>query len=139
MNPIRTTIAALLGIAASAAAFAQYTGPGAQQPVRTVADILKNPVDDQNVELTGKLVRQDGRERFTFSDGTAEITVEIDEDEFPAGRPVSADTRVHIRGEVETRWRGAPRIDVDKLSLEGAAPATTPMPAASAPTTSPAS
>lgn len=128
MIALRRSMAAiaLLGLA-SASAFAQYTGPGATRPARTVAEILKNPVDDQQVQLSGQLLRQTARERFTFSDGTGEITVEIDEEDFPAGQPVSAGTRVHITGEVEKRWMREPRIDVERLRLE--APASAPAPA----------
>jgi uncharacterized protein (TIGR00156 family) len=108
------------------AALAQYTGPGKTEPqalpvLRTVADVLAKPVDDQQVRIEGTLVRKTGRDTYQFRDATGEIQVEIDSDDFPAGQPVGADSRVTLLGEVETRVMRAPEIDVDRLVL---APAT---------------
>ena len=115
-------------ITLSSAALAQYTGPGKQAPktlpvLKTVAEALGKPVDDQPVELTGTLVQQTGRETFQFRDATGEIQVEIDRDDFPAGQPIAANTRVTIIGEVETRALRAPEIDTEQLIV---APAETP-------------
>ena len=119
----------LTGIAMSAALFcsastatAQYVGPGAQAAtalpaLRTVEEVIKAPVDDQPVEITGVIVRQTGRERFLFRDETGELQVEIDREDFPAGHPVGGDTRVVIIGEVDTHHWRAPRIDVDQVRL----------------------
>jgi uncharacterized protein (TIGR00156 family) len=119
---------ALLALAMASTAFAQFTGPGAQQPpsasvLRTVAEVLKKPVDDQPVHLTGTLVRQTGRETFVFRDATGEIQVEIDREDFPAGQPVATDTVVVIDGEVDTRFMRNPEIDVEKLRVSNATPA----------------
>jgi uncharacterized protein (TIGR00156 family) len=112
----------------STAALAQYTGPGNRAPqtlpvLNSVADVLKQPVDDQPVELTGTLVRQTGRETFQFRDATGEIQVEIDRDDFPAGQAIGADTRVTLIGEVETRALRAPEIDAESVRLPPAAAA----------------
>jgi uncharacterized protein (TIGR00156 family) len=124
MKQMQTILGGLVLAAALAAttAVAQYKGPGAQQPaapvvLRKVAEVLKAPVDDQHVELTGVLVRQTGRETYVFRDDSGEIQVEIDRDDFPAGQPVDATTRVVIHGEVDTRLARAPEIDVERLSL----------------------
>ncbi len=118
----RTTVALLLGLGATGTALAQFTGPGARSPesrpvARTVAEVLKEPTDDRLVELTGNLVRQTGRELYLFKDATGEITVEIDDEDFPAGQPVGAEARVKISGEVDARVMRDPRIDAERLEV----------------------
>lgn len=119
---------ALIGFAAfSSFALAQYTGPGNREPrplpvLKTVAEVLSKPVDDQPVELTGALVRQTGSETFQFRDATGEIRVEIDRDDFPAGQPIGETTRVKLVGEVETHALRAPEIDVEQVSVISAEP-----------------
>jgi uncharacterized protein (TIGR00156 family) len=106
----------------SAVAVGQYVGPGAPEapkpagPLRSVADILKDAADDVPVEIEGHIVRKVGKEKYTFSDGTGEIRVEIDDDEFPAAR-VDEKTRVRIRGEVDRDFRQSPEIDVDHVAV----------------------
>lgn len=117
-------LAKSLLVAASLAvmpAMAQYTGPTTSSragPVSyaSVAEILKNPVDDVPVSLQGKLLRQVGKEKYIFSDGTGEIRVEIDARLF-AGVKVDENTTVRIRGEVEKDFLQSPEIDVDLLSV----------------------
>jgi uncharacterized protein (TIGR00156 family) len=98
------------------AAQAQYTGPSAQVTANSVADILKNPVDDQPVMLRGFLVRQVGNEKYMFSDGTGEIRVDIDAKRF-AGQQIDAKTKVEIRGEVEKDFLQSPEVDVDTILI----------------------
>lgn len=136
MKPIFTHSLPALLVAALVAgnAWAQYTGPGARgaaaRPVaHKVAEILRDPVDDQKVELTGTLLEQTGRETFLFSDDTGRITVEIDADDFPA-QPVGPEVRVHISGEVETRVLREPRVDVEVLRVAQPAEAARPTPPA---------
>ncbi len=96
-------------------ASAQYTGPGAKPAAQTVAEILKNPVDDQNVSLKGVLTKKVGSDKYTFSDSTGEIRVEIDAEDFPK---ISVDekTTIQITGEVEKDFMTTPEIDVDTVS-----------------------
>jgi uncharacterized protein (TIGR00156 family) len=120
-----TTITLVSLLAISTATLAQYNGPGNQTPrplavLRSVAEVLKAPVDDQPVELTGVLMKQTGRETFQFRDTTGEIQVEIDRDDFPAGQPIGADTRVTLHGEVETRAMRAPEIEVESVVVTAA-------------------
>jgi uncharacterized protein (TIGR00156 family) len=128
MNRFRILAGTSLLLALAATAHAQYTGPGARQDksttvVKTVAEVLKNPVDDQHVELTGTLVSQSGRETFLFRDATGEIQVEIDREDFPASQPVGPDAQVVIEGEVDTRLMKTPEIDVETLRVVAAATA----------------
>ena len=93
-----------------------YTGSGSSTGTTTVADILKMPRDDMRVLLTGNLVRKIGHETYMFSDGTGEIRVDIDDEDFPA-QPVQADTRVEIMGEVDMDHRSDPGVDVKWIRI----------------------
>ena len=83
MRFLLLTSGLVLGI--SGAAFAQYTGPSADDnstrggafTANTIQSILDDPKDDQDIVLEGVLIRQVGREMYVLSDGTAEINVEI--------------------------------------------------------------
>lgn len=100
-------------------AMAQYTGPSDQKTASSVAEILKKPVDDQKVVLTGVIVRKVSNEKYIFSDGTAEIRVEIDDKIFPPQK-IDQNTRVEIHGEVEKDFLESPEIDVDVLRVASA-------------------
>ena len=63
---------------------AQYIGPGATKTAPNIAEILKNPVDDMTVVLRGKLINKLSGDKYTVSDGSGEIVVEIDHKRFPA-------------------------------------------------------
>ncbi|MDQ7990264.1 MAG: NirD/YgiW/YdeI family stress tolerance protein [Candidatus Dactylopiibacterium sp.] len=95
---------------------AQYVGPTGGPQYRTVAEILKNPVDKTQITLTGHLLRKLGDEKYIFSDGTSEIRVEIDDRLFPA-QPIDDKTRVRIRGEVDKDLLRAPDIEVEHLEI----------------------
>lgn len=108
--------AGLIAGSMSLPAMAQYTGPSSKSGTKKVEDILKDPVDDADVTLRGYLVRQLGDEKYMFSDGTGEIVVEIDDDDFPR-QPVDDATHVELRGEVDTSRKRPPEIDVDKVKV----------------------
>jgi uncharacterized protein (TIGR00156 family) len=117
---LRNSVAIAGLISLSTVALAQYNGPGKRAPeqlpvLRTVSEVLAKPVDDQPVRLTGTLIRQIGNETFQFRDASGEIQVEIDDDDFPQGQAVGAETRVTLVGEVETRVMRAPEIDAEQL------------------------
>lgn len=101
---------------AASAALAQYTGPSSTTQYRSIADVLKNPVDDAAVTLEGHLIKQVGKEKYLFSDGTSEIRVEIDAKDFPP-TPIDEKTLVQIRGEIEKDFLTSPEIDVDTLTI----------------------
>ena len=112
---MKKRIACLIFAAVSTGAAAQYVGPS-ERPTAKVADILSNPVDDQRVELQGRLLRKIGDEKYIFSDGTGEIVAEIDDDEF-RGQRVDESTRVKVQGEVDTGRKRPPEIEVDRLTV----------------------
>lgn len=93
---------------------AQFTGPGGSQTETgevTVASIKMNPIDDMDVVLQGSLLNKLSHEKYSFSDGTGEITVEIDDEDF-GGKQVDPNTRIEIHGEVDVRGSSV-QIDVD--------------------------
>jgi len=97
-------------------ASAQYVGPSGVETYKTVADILRNPVDDAQVVLSGYLIRKIGKEKYIFSDGVSEMTVDIDDKYFPA-TPVSEKTKVQIRGEIDKDLLRSPEVEVDFVSV----------------------
>ena len=112
----RSLIAAL-SIAAAALSFpasAQYTGP-ADAPASKVSAILENPKDDQDVVVQGRLLRKLGDEKYMFSDGSGEIVVEIDDDDFQGA--VDEKTVVELHGEVDTGRNRPPEIEVDSMRV----------------------
>lgn len=108
---------ALAGLCMGTAS-AQYVGPSENSVAQNVKSILDKPEDDQMVTLQGHLLRKTGREKYIFSDGTAEIVAEIDDKDFPA-QPVDDKTRIEIYGEVDTGLRRPPEIEVEVLRVIG--------------------
>lgn len=128
---IRTFLAStvLAGAAVAGVAHAQgYTGPSTGKPaaqgysgpstvaVTTVKELLANGRDDQNAILRGRIVSHDGDDHYTFDDGTGQIRVEIDNDDFPAGQKIDDKTQVELRGELD-RDRNNVEFDVDSVRV----------------------
>lgn len=101
-------------VLAASGAYGQYTGPSDQPQINTVKDVLDHGRDDQNVQLTGNIIRQLGDEDYVFSDGSGEIQVEIDDDDMPPEQ-ISETTSVTIFGEIDTKRLRANEIDVDRV------------------------
>ncbi|MFH0344539.1 MAG: YgiW/YdeI family stress tolerance OB fold protein [Chromatiales bacterium] len=115
---MRSSVIFATAIAASfpTALQAQNAGPSTQKAPLSVADILKSPIDDQEVVLHGVLVKKVGKEKYIFSDGTGEIRVEIEAEDFPTQK-VDDKARVEIRGEVEKDFLETPEIDVEAITI----------------------
>jgi len=105
---------ALLSLMVVGNATAQYVGPGATAMPGSVAEVLKDPVDDRKVLLRGKLLKKVSSDKYLFSDGTGEIRVEIDDDLF-RGIKVSETSVVEIYGEIEKDFLSDPEIDVRRI------------------------
>lgn len=106
-------------------AFAQFTGPGTTGEGKvTVKEILDRPVDDMWVILKGKILRKVGDEKYLFTDGTGQITVEIDDEYFPYDKPITPETTVEISGEVDCGFIQSIEIDVKQIIISDAS--TTP-------------
>lgn len=99
----------------SSAQVSGYTGPSGVQ-VLTVQQVLADGKDDQHVRLQGRIISHDGGDHYTFEDATGRITVDIDDDEFPRGQPISAEQKVELLGEID-RKRGKLEVDVDRITL----------------------
>ncbi|HAP27767.1 MAG TPA: hypothetical protein DCR74_19565 [Achromobacter sp.] len=128
---VRTFLASavLAGASVTGVAHAQgYTGPSTGKPaaqgysgpstvaVTTVKELLANGRDDQNAILRGRIVSHDGDDHYTFDDGTGQIRVEIDNDDFPAGQKIDDKTQVELRGELD-RDRNSVEFDVDSVRV----------------------
>lgn len=130
MNALKTLLRHALALGDLAAALlalpasAQYAGPDSRRganaaPVRSVAAALQ-AADDTPVELEGRLIRQVGKEKYIFSDGQADIRVDIDDEDFPTGSGrIDEHTRVRLHGEVEKDFLESPEIDVDRVTVLG--------------------
>lgn len=102
---------------------AQYVGPNAadvqqngKYAAKKVGDVLSSAKDDEHVSLTGQLTRKLSDEHYMFTDGTGEIRVEIDDDDFPRVE-VTESTTVTLYGEVDTHRRKPTDIDVDYIEV----------------------
>ncbi len=106
----------LLSLLAIGGAGAQYTGPGATAMPGSVAEVLKDPVDDRKVLLRGKLLKKVSSDKYLFSDDSGEIRVEIDDDLF-RGIKVSDTSEIEIYGEIEKDFLRDPEIDVRRITV----------------------
>ena len=93
-----------------------YTGPSATTAVKTVSDILQRGVDDQRVVVRGRIVRHLSGDKYTFTDGTGEITVDIDAHEFP-GQPVNESTLVEINAKIDTDFGKPNSLDAKQVRI----------------------
>lgn len=120
MKQIRQSFTAWATVGAlclgASVAQAQYVGPSSTASYKNVAEILKDPVDDTMVVLSGHLLRKVGKEKYIFSDSSGEIRVEIDAKHFPP-TPISEKTKVQITGEVEKDFMSSPEIDIKGLVI----------------------
>lgn len=107
-------IATLLG---SLSAMAEFVGPATSDSgYHTVRDVLDRPVDDQKIVLQGYLAQKLANERYSFTDNTGSITVEIDDESFPP-EPIRPDMLVEIRGRIDADFMRAPEIDARYISI----------------------
>lgn len=118
-----TVLTAALVAGFATMAQAQYSGPSdvatpenGKYTSMTVQQILAEPKDDTDVQLEGRLIRKLKNETYMFSDGTGEIQVEIDDDDFPMG-DVNENTTIRLQGEVDVHRSRPVDIDVDRASV----------------------
>lgn len=112
-------------LCASAFTYAQYTGETTYQSTakaaasapKNIAEILKAPVDDQMVTLTGKITKKIGDEKYMFTDGSGEIQLDIDDDDIATVK-VDNNTKITIVGEVEIEDAQLVEIDVESIKLD---------------------
>lgn len=92
-----------------------FTGPEAKNSYVT-AEQAKNMSDDTYVTLRGTIKENLGNEKYTFSDASGTIVVEIDNDDWN-GLSVKPTDMVEIKGEVDTHWNKPADVDVDVISV----------------------
>lgn len=110
----RQLIAAFLGLT-SAAAGAEYVGPSTV-PTTTVKQLLESGQDDQYATLQGRLISHDGGKRYTFSDETGRLQVEIAPRLLPTGS-IDSTTRVEISGEFDKELMDKPELEVEQIKI----------------------
>lgn len=101
--------------APKAAAQGSYSGPG-NVPLMTVKQLIDTGRDDQVARLQGRIVSFEGDEHYIFEDASGRITVEIDDENFPAGQTVSAEQRVELTGEFDKGLRKT-EFEVDRVTV----------------------
>jgi uncharacterized protein (TIGR00156 family) len=113
---MKTLVIFILFALSSFQLHAQYKGPQAavQQQIKAILD---NPKDNQGVRLTGYLTEKLSHEKYWFSDGTDQIRVEIEPEDFPAGEFDENDL-IEVHGEVEKDFLESPEIDVEYISIK---------------------
>lgn len=112
-----TTLGTVVAFALATEVVAQYIGPSSTPSYKSVGDVLKNPVDNMEVVLEGTLSKKIGKKKYLFSDGVAEIRVEIDSRHLPASTLISDKTRVRLHGEAEKDFLESPEIDVKQVTV----------------------
>lgn len=129
---LRTLLAsaALAGALAAGGAGAQgYTGPSTNQATQqqgysgpssikviSVKELTATGRDDQKAILRGRIVSHDGDDHYTFDDGTGQIRVDIDDDDFPVGVKIDDKTQVELHGELDKGRRGV-EFEVDEIRV----------------------
>lgn len=97
--------------------YAQFQGPSAaDKPAITVKQAL-DMRDDSKVVLKGHILNSLGDEKYTFSDGTTEVIIEIDDEDW-AGRKITPENTVEIFGEVDKEGFKPTKIDVDSFNIQ---------------------
>lgn len=96
-------------------AVAGFQGPS--QGLNSVLQVLDAGLssDDMPVTLTGFLKASLGGEMYIFTDGTGEISVEIDHDKW-WGQTATPETPIQIFGEIDKDFMGT-KIDVEVLKV----------------------
>ncbi len=117
----KTSLVAVLGLAASTAAFAgsgnmahNNANNGTMTEVMTIEQV-RGLSDNSPVIVRGYLLRQNGENSYVFQDNTGTINVEIDEMDWN-GLTVAPSDYVEIWGEVDKN--GASMIEIDVSAMK---------------------
>jgi uncharacterized protein (TIGR00156 family) len=100
-----------LSFTADADAQGGFSGPDNLRLV-TVAEALEL-ADDTNVKMQGRIVKAVGDEKYEFTDDSATIIVEIDDDEW-GGVEATPELQVEISGEID-KERSGTELDVETI------------------------
>ncbi|EGR7973922.1 NirD/YgiW/YdeI family stress tolerance protein [Vibrio vulnificus] len=110
---LTTTPAIALANNSSTAQGISFDGP---VNVSVVSELLKdsNMFTEKDVVVEGTLVRQLNKDTYIFTDGSAEIQVELDDD-IRFTQTINSNTRLRLFGEFE--GGNTPEIEVNSLTL----------------------
>ncbi|MCU8463935.1 NirD/YgiW/YdeI family stress tolerance protein [Vibrio vulnificus] len=113
ISALTTTPAIALANNSSTAQGISFDGP---VNVSVVSELLKdsNMFTEKDVVVEGTLVRQLNKDTYIFTDGSAEIQVELDDD-IRFTQTINSNTRLRLFGEFE--GGNTPEIEVDSLTL----------------------
>jgi uncharacterized protein (TIGR00156 family) len=82
----------------------------------TEAQAVAAAKDGQPAKLRGKIVKQETRNQYLFSDGTGNVLVEID-DKLLNGNKLNAGTQIEIDGKVDTRVLRDPKVEARAVTV----------------------
>lgn len=94
--------------------------------MKSVSLILAQRGDDAWVALRGQIVQKVGHEKYLFTDGTGQVTLDIDDKYFPYDKPITPQTTIEIKGEVDREFVGRLEIDVKQITIVGEGAAQKP-------------
>jgi uncharacterized protein (TIGR00156 family) len=86
----------------------------------TTAQGVSSAQNKQKVQLRGKIVSQQGRNQYVFSDMSGNVVVDIP-NRLLNGQKLAAGTEVEIQGDVDTRIRKSPKVEARSVTLLAAA------------------
>ncbi|MCL1039547.1 NirD/YgiW/YdeI family stress tolerance protein [Shewanella submarina] len=111
----------LMASLVSASAMAAYTGPGVDAQI-TTASAVKDAKDGAKTQLTGKIIKSLGDEKYQFQDESGVVVIEIDDD-LLRNIHIDENTPVVLVGEVDSDWNGQ-EVEIDVINLLNDTPAT---------------
>jgi uncharacterized protein (TIGR00156 family) len=86
----------------------------------TTAQGVSSAQNKQRVQLRGKIVSQQGRNQYMFSDNSGNVVVDIP-NKLLNGQKLAAGTEVEIQGDVDTRIRKSPKVEAKSVMVLAAA------------------
>lgn len=106
-----------LSLLTTLSAQAAWVGPTATNPQTTIKQLQETGKHDQNVLLSGKIIKKLDHERYEFNDGTGTITLKIDDKRWPAGMHVDQNTKVELSGEYDKEFLGTTKVEVRTIKV----------------------
>jgi len=86
----------------------------------TTAQGVASAQNKQKVQLRGKIVSQQGRNQYMFSDSSGNVVVDIP-NKLLNGQKLAAGTEVEIQGDVDTRIKKSPKVEARAVTVLAAA------------------
>lgn len=116
MKGLLSILFAVAFLSLAGASQAQYMGPGDMKADVTVAQILKKPIDGQQVLLKGNITKKYGKKHYEFKDSTGTIRIEA-KDKLFYNQKITEKTVVEIFGEVDKDFMETPEVEVFRITI----------------------